>query len=60
MTKEKDRGLYCSKIMKYCPDCVYAKGKEKGQPIELKIRKSKIHFCQLNRNEYKKTKVENG
>ena len=19
MTKEKDRGLYCSKIMKYCP-----------------------------------------
>ena len=52
---------YCYKCKKTfpitttgCPTCVYTKGKAKGQQVNLKQRKSKVHFCQLGRKDYKK------
>lgn len=40
----------------YCPTCIYEKGKDKGQPVKLFERKSKVHFCQLNRKDFIKNK----
>ena len=40
--------------VKFCPDCKYKKGKDKGEAVRLKERSSKVHFCQLNRGEYGK------
>ena len=61
--------MYCYKCKKtystetdYCPiGCTYSKGKDKGQPVKLKVRKSKVHFCQLNRKGFHKTgEINNG
>ena len=58
---------YCTKCKKnypldvdYCPIHKYSKGNNKGEPFKLKIRRSKIHFCKLGRNSYKKAKKLEG
>ena len=52
---------YCYKCKKTfnqnvnsCPTCIYSKGKNKGEQVNLRNRKSKVDFCQLNRTSYKK------
>ena len=64
---DKLASKYCYKCKKTfplevesCPECKYSKGKDEEQPIKLQIRKSKIHFCSLNRNEFVKKEGENG
>ena len=57
--------MYCSKCdntfpmeQTHCGVCAYSRGKRKGQAFELTPRRSKVHFCQLRRQDYKKKKKE--
>lgn len=43
----------------YCTNCIYKKGTQKGGYRKLRDKKSKIHFCQLSRKDYKKKEEKN-
>ena len=60
LIKWKCQNKKCGKIFdketKSCDNCVYVKGKNKGEPYEVKETASYCNFCQLSRNLFIETK----